>query len=574
MWPDTPRSPRLGWRENGPRRDYRTGREQARKEFHALMPPFARLFSVALVVCRYRLLSLLPAHPIRPLLVFLQYLVPTSWRGTGDLSEGERLRLALEELGPIFIKFGQLMATRRDLLPPDWTESLARLQDQVAPFDGGEARQKVQASLPKPFDQVFATFDERPLASASVAQVHPATLLDGREVVVKVLRPGVEMKVERDLRVMGFGARVLEKLWADFRYFHPVRVVRDYQSVIRGELDLEQEASNSETMRRHFLFSSLLHIPEVHLDVSSRQVMISDRIYGIPVNDIERIKAAGIDPRALAERGVEIFFAQVFRHNFFHADMHPGNIFVNPANPDLPQYMAVDCAIAGRLSRQDLNVLGRMVLAVMREDYPMLVDLVIRAGWSNAPIDRHRFEQEATQLLAPVRSASLEQLEFAPLILRLFDLAREYHIEAPVQYVLLMKTLVHIEGLGRSIYPQLDIWTVGRPLLEAWMMEEYGPTATLNKLRNRLPEWTAQLPEMPDLLRDALENLRDQPQRQRDLEFRLALNLRRNRRRVLAGIGGVALGLLAGIDVLLAGSGRAWPLAGAGAVLLAWSLRA
>ncbi|ASK32976.1 AarF/UbiB family protein [Alloalcanivorax mobilis] len=537
------------------------------------MPPLIRLLTVTHVVCRYRLLSLLPPHPARPLLIALQYLVPSSWRGTGTLSEGERLQQALETLGPIFIKFGQLLATRRDMLPVAWTEALTRLQDRVTPFDGAQARRLVEQALPCPLEEAFQHFDDTPLASASVAQVHPATLADGTEVVVKVLRPGVERRVEQDLKVMEFSAGVLEKLWPDSRYFHPRRVVRDYQIVIRAELDLEREARNSETMRRHFLFSPLLHIPAVHLALSSRRVMVSDRIHGIPVNDIEAIRAAGIDPKVLAERGVEIFFAQVFRHNFFHADMHPGNIFVNPAHPESPQYMAVDCAIAGRLSRHDLNILGRMVLAVMREDYPALVDLVIRTGWSRAPIDRQRFEQAVTAIIEPVRSASLEQLEFAPLILRLFDLARDYHIEAPIQYILLMKTLVHIEGLGRSIYPQLDIWTVGRPLLEAWMMQEYGPTATARKLRNRLPEWTAQLPDMPDLLRDALENLRDAPHRQRELESHLADQLRRHRLKMIAAMGGLALGLVCAADVLQGGGPRLWPLAAAALVLLGAALK-
>ena len=537
------------------------------------MPPIPRLLMVTHVVCRYRLLSLLPDHPARTLLVLLQYLVPSSWRGTGRLTEGERLQLALETLGPIFIKFGQLLATRRDLLPVAWTQALTRLQDQVAPFDGGQARRLVEASLAQPFDQVFQHFDDTPLASASVAQVHAATLADGGDVVVKVLRPGVEWRVERDLKVMAFAAGLLERLWADSRYFHPRRVVRDYQTVIRAELDLEREARNSETMRRHFLFSPLLHIPAIHLALSSRRVMVSERIYGIPVNDIDAIRTAGIDLKTLAERGVEIFFAQVFRHNFFHADMHPGNIFVNPAHPESPQYMAVDCAIAGRLSRHDLNILGRMVLAVMREDYPALVDLVIRAGWSRAPIDRPRFEQAVTEVIEPVRAASLEQLEFAPLILRLFDLARDYHVEAPIQYILLMKTLVHIEGLGRSIYPQLDIWTVGRPLLETWMLEEYGPSATARKLRNRLPEWAAQLPDMPDLLRDALENLRDQPRRQQEMQQYLAHSLRRHRRRLLAGLGGLTLVLLASGDLLLGHGPRLWPAALAGLAVLGWALK-
>ncbi|EKF76125.1 ubiquinone biosynthesis protein [Alcanivorax hongdengensis A-11-3] len=533
------------------------------------MLPLTRILVVTHVVCRYRLISLLPPHPARGLLLILQFLVPSSWPGTGKLSEGERLQLALERLGPIFIKFGQLLATRQDMLPPEWTAALARLQDQVAPFDGEQARAIVESELPEPFDQVFSHFDNVPLASASVAQVHAATLHNGQEVVAKVLRPDIRPTVERDLKVMAFGARWLERLWADARYFRPAQVVRDYQDIILGELDLAAEARNSEAMRRHFLFSPLLYIPAIHTSLSTSRLIIMDRIYGIPVNDIERIRAAGIDPKVLAERGVEIFFSQVFRFNLFHADMHPGNIFVNPEHPESPQYMAVDAAIAGRLSKDDLNVLGRMVLAVMREDYSALVDAVIRAGWNTSPIDRPRFERAVVDLVEPVRSAQLDQLEFAPLVMKLFDLARTHHIEMPVQYILLMKTLVHIEGLGRSIYPQLDIWNTGRPLLEAWMLAEYGPSATLKKLQNRLPEWTAQLPDMPDLLRDGLESLRDLPYQQDRLEARLEQTLIRHRHKLLAGLAGLAT---AGAALWLA-SPASWPLAGAAVLLVGWSWR-
>ncbi len=533
------------------------------------MLPVTRILVVTHVVCRYRLLALLPAHPLRNLLIALSFLIPSSWIGTGKLSEGERLQKALEQLGPIFIKFGQLLATRQDMLPPEWTAALARLQDQVAPFDGEQARALVEASLDQPFDAVFEDFDTTPLAAASVAQVHPATLKNGQHVVAKILRPTIRPVVERDLKVMAFGARWLERLWRDARYFRPAQVVADYRDIILGELDLAAEARNSEAMRRHFLFSPLLYIPAIHLEYSSTTVIIMDRINGIPVNDIERIKAAGIDPKVLAERGVEIFFSQVFRFNLFHADMHPGNIFVNPEHPESPQYMAVDAAIAGRLSKEDLNILGRMVLAVMREDYSGLVDAVIRAGWNRAPIDRPRFERAVIDLVEPVRSAQLDQLEFAPLVMKLFDLARNYHIEMPVQYILLMKTLVHIEGLGRSIYPQLDIWNTGRPLLEAWMMAEYGPSATLKKLQNRLPEWTAQLPDMPDLLRDGLETLRDLPYQQDRLEARLEQQLVRHRHKLMAGVSGLGC---AGAALWLANP-YSWPLAAAALVLVSWGWR-
>ena len=531
--------------------------------------PVFRVLFVIHVVCRYRLLSLLPTHPLLRLLTLLQYLVPSSWFGTRGLSEGERLEKAFHELGPIFIKFGQLLATRRDLLPPDWTHALARLQDQVPPFPGKQARVIIEHELGRPIEAVFSQFDETPLASASVAQVHTALLPDHREVVIKVIRPGIEHTVARDLKVMRTGAAWLQRLWRDARYFNPLRVVEDYQEIILGELDLAREADNSELMRRQFLFSPLLYIPEVHLALSTRHIMVMDRIHGIPVNDIERIRASGIDPKLLAERGVEIFFAQVFRFNFFHADMHPGNIFVNPANPQSPQYMAVDCAIVGRLSEQDLHLLGRLALMVMRQDFAGMVDLVIRAGWTTAPVERHRFEKAIREIVEPIFSMPLDQLEFAPLVMKLFDTARRFHIEAPLQYILLLKTLVHVEGLGRSIYPQLDIWQSGRPMLEAWMMEQFGPMATMKKLQARAPEWAAQLPEMPDLLRDALENLRNLPHRQRDQEARMEQSLARHRRKLLTGLGGGTL-LVAGA---LNPAGAGMTAAVVGALALFWALQ-
>lgn len=535
------------------------------------MSALFRIIAVIHVICRYRLVSLLPRHPLLVPLVALEYLHPAAWFGPRGLSEGQRLQYALQELGPIFIKFGQLLATRRDLLPPDWTDALAKLQDQVAPFNGTIARDIIEKELGAPVGELFAAFDVTPLASASVAQVHAATLHDGREVVVKVVRPGIEKTVERDLNVMRMSAQWLERLWRDARYFRPSHVVTDYADIIRGELNLESEALNTETMRRQFLFSPLLFVPEVHRSLSTRRVMVMERIYGIPVNDIERIKAAGIDPRTLAERGVEIFFTQVFSFNFFHADMHPGNIFVSPNNPQSPQYMSVDCAIVGRLSREDLHLLGRLALMVMRQDYAAMVDLVVRAGWATVPIDRNRFQRTVEEIVGPMMSQPLDQLEFAPLVLKLFDAARQYHIETPVQYVLLLKTLVHVEGLGRSIYPALDIWTLGRPLLENWALEEFGPIPTLKKLQQRAPEWLAQLPDMPDMLRDALENLRSLPHQQRDMESRISSTLLHHRRKLFAGLGGGSL-----IIISVLGGINDWPMAAgaiSGALALTWALR-
>lgn len=503
--------------------------------------PLARALYVLHVLCYYRVFSLLPKHRGRMALVIFQWCIPSAWFGPREPNGGERLRLALTALGPIFIKFGQLLATRRDMLPAEWTEVLAQLQDQVAPFASQEAMARIEQELGQPIGKVFKRFDATPLASASIAQVHSAELNDGSEVVVKIRRPGLGPIVARDLHLMHTGARWLERLWRDAKYFRPTRAVADYQDIIEGELDFLQEADNSEQMRRHFLFSPLLYIPKIHQEYSTERMLVIDRIRGIPVNDIEAIKAANIDPKTLAERGVQIFFKQVFTHNLFHADMHPGNIFVNPESAQAPQYMAIDCAIAGRLSQRDLMLLGKLVLAVMREDFEDLTNTVIRAGWSTAPIDAVKFERAIRRMLQPILSQPLDELEFAPLVVQIFDTARRFHIQAPLQYILLLKTLVHIEGLGRSIYPKLDIWSIGRPLLEERMLEIFGPAATLKKLQQRAPEWLAQLPEMPDKLNDALETLQHQPYQQQQFEQRLAAMQQQHRKQLLLGI--VAVGL-------------------------------
>lgn len=538
------------------------------------MLPIFRILFVVHIVFRYRLLSLLPAHPLLKPLIVLQHLTPSSWFGPRHLSEGERLQYALQDLGPIFIKFGQLLSTRRDLLPGEWTDALAKLQDQVPPFDAAISQRIIERELGRPVGEVFEHFERTPMAAASVAQVHAARLPGGQEVVVKVIRPGIEAVVARDLKVMRFGAAWLERLWKDARYFRPGRVVADYQDVILAELDLSQEARNAEAMRRHFLFSPLLHIPATHPALSTRHIMVSDRIYGIPVNDIERIRAAGIEPRLLAERGFEIFFTQVFRHNLFHADMHPGNIFVNPENPQTPQYIAVDCAIAGRLSKEDLHILGRLVLLLMRQDYAGMADLVVRAGWTTAPIDRSRFQRVLEEIIEPIVSVPLDQLEFAPLVMKMFDAARGFHIEVPVQYILLLKTLVHIEGLGRSIYPQLDVWSLGRPMLESWMLEQYGPTATLKKLQERMPEWAAQLPDMPELFRDALDTLRHLPHQQRQLEEHMRRDLTQHRRKLLGGLAGLGL-ITTAVSLTIIASPAFWAGAAlaSGIILTGWALR-
>lgn len=531
------------------------------------MTSFLRFCVICHIFCFYRLAGLLPRRPATRLLWLLQWLTPSCWLGLcfgkKGLTDGERLQLALERLGPIFIKLGQLLATRRDLLPPNWTDALTKLQDQVAPFPSAQAVVRIEAEIGRPIADVFSRFDMTPLASASVAQVHTACL-DGKEVVLKVLRPGIEKQVEKDLALLTFGARLAERFWKDAALFHPARILADYADIIRGELDLSLEAANSETTRRNFLFSPLLYVPHIYAELSTSKVMVMERIYGLPVNAIERIKAAGIDPKQMAETGVQIFFTQVFRHNFFHADMHPGNIFINPAKPEAPQFISIDTAICGHLSERDLLLLGRLVLSVVRRDYAQLVDLVIRARWCAPNIDRYRFEQRLKLLVDPLLTQSLANLEFAPLVVKLLDTAREYHVEAPTQYMLLLKTLIHVEGLGQQIYPELDIWATAKPFLENWMLERFGPIATFKKLQERLPEWLALAPDMPDLLRSALENAQQLPVPPAPIAPQLA----RHRRKLIGGLAGLALAAgpwLAGMP--------GWSAALGGA-LLVWALLA
>lgn len=526
------------------------------------MSAFIRLFVIMHVFCRYRLASLLPPHPAIRLLQWLQWLTPSCWFGPKGLDEGQRLKVALEELGPMYVKLGQLLSTRRDLLPPHWTDALTELQDKVAPFSIDVAKQRIEQELGRPISEVFERFDDAPLASASVAQIHTASL-NGKEVVLKVLRPGIEQQVEKDIALLVFMASLAEKLWRDAAIFHPAQVVNDYADIIRGELDLRAEAANAETTRRNFMFSPLLYVPHIYQELSTDKVMVMERIYGLPINRIADIQAAGISLKTMAETGITIFFTQVFEHNFFHADMHPGNIFINPQQADPPQYISIDTAICGHLSEKDLLLLGRLVLSVIRRDYALLVDLVVRAGWCAPTIDRYRFQQQLTKLVDPLLEQSLANLEFAPLVLKLLDTAREFHVKAPLQYMLLLKTLIHVEGLGQQIYPELDIWETARPFLENWMTERFGPAATAKKLQKRLPEWLAQLPDMPDLLRDALENAKQPALPPADMTATLTAH----RRKTLIGAAGLAL--LVSPWLL---SMPIWP-AIAGGVLLGWSLR-
>jgi len=431
--------------------------------------------------------------------------------GSTDTPRGERLRQALEDLGPVFIKFGQLLSTRRDLLPPDIADSLAHLQDRVAPFDESRAAALIEAALEAPLAQVFAEFENRPLASASVAQVHGAVLHDGSRVVVKVLRPDIEAVIRQDIGLLYLIARLVRRYLSDGRRLRPVEVVADYEQTILDELDLRREAANASQLRRNFADSPLVHVPQVYWDYTRSNVMVSERISGIPVTDIPALRAAGTDLKLLAERGVEIFFTQVFRDNFFHADMHPGNIFVDASDPADPRYIAVDCAIVGSLSDADQYYLARNLLAVFHRDYRLVAELHVECGWVAPETRVQDFESAMRAVCEPVFERPLSDISFGQLLIYLFDTARRFDMEVQPSLVLLQKTLLNIEGLGRELYPQLNLWDTAQPYLEEWMRERYSPQQVARRLQRQLPSWLEQLPRVPDAVLDSLQQAAHAP---------------------------------------------------------------
>ncbi|MFC4260596.1 ubiquinone biosynthesis regulatory protein kinase UbiB [Marinobacter lacisalsi] len=473
------------------------------------MTRLQRLFRIAWVFCKYRLDTFLPIAELpAPLKLFFLF-APWHIFPKGRLDRGDRLRLALEELGPVFVKFGQILSTRRDLLPDDMAESLRRLQDNVPPFSSDTARAIVEESLGRPVDELFAEFGRDPMASASVAQVHAATMPDGHRVVVKVIRPGIERVISQDLALMYLMARLLEKYWSEGRRLRPVDVVEDYEHTIHDELDLQREAANASQLRRNFEGSSLIYIPTIDWDHTSKRVLVMERVSGIPIADVPALHDAGVDMKVLAEKGVEIFFTQVFRDSFFHADMHPGNIFVDATNPADPRYIAIDFGIVGTLAPDDLSYLARNLLAFFRRDYRQVAELHIQSGWVPPETRVNDFEAAIRTVCEPIFERPLKDISFGHFLLRLFQTARRFNMEVQPQLVLLQKTLLNVEGLGRQLYPDLDLWSTAQPFLENWMKRRIGPTGLFHTLQSRLPSWLEQSPEMPQLVHDALVQLRN-----------------------------------------------------------------
>ena len=469
------------------------------------MGPARRVLVLARVVLRYRLDTLasnlrLPGALHWPLRLLA--LLPAPRR-----ARGERLRLALEALGPVFVKFGQVLSTRPDLIPADICAELERLQDTVPPFPGEAFTALVEDALGAPVDELFARFDRTPLASASVAQVHAAVLRDGREVVVKAIRPGIRAVIQLDCALLVAFARGLERFSAEARRLRPVEVAQDYRTTILDELDLQREAANAAILRRNFADSPLLYVPAVHWPLSNRRVMVMERIRAIPVTDVAALRAAGADFRVLAERGVEIFFTQVFTHNFFHADMHPGNIFVDVREPHRPSYVAVDCAVIGILSDSDQYYLARNMLAIFRRDYRQVAELHLQSGWVPEGTPIVALESAVRTVCEPRFQRPLKDISLAGLLIDLLRVMRRFDAEIQPSLVLLQKTLLNIEGLGRQLYPELDLWQTAHPFLERWLRERFKPKRLFAQLRRHGPEWLEQFPQVPQLLFDALNRV-------------------------------------------------------------------
>lgn len=461
-----------------------------------------RLFRILWVVIRYRLDDFLFALPLPWFIAVFKWLLPWRWFrfGANPRQRGEALRLAMEDLGPVFIKFGQILSTRRDLLPPDMADELAQLQDKVPPFSGTLARKLIESELGDSVDRLFRQFNTEPLASASIAQVHTAQLKTGEDVVVKVIRPNLRPIIAQDIAWLLWLAKVVESASAEARRLRPIEVVSDYEKTIYDELDLMREAANASQLRRNFEHSDILYVPKIYWPLCRKKVLVMERIYGIPVTDIDTLVDQGTDLKKLAERGVEIFFTQVFRDSFFHADMHPGNVFVSTRTPWDPQFIAIDFGIIGTLTKQDQDYLARNLLAFFKRDYHKVAQLHIDSGWVPRDTRVNELEAAIRTVCEPIFERPLKDISFGHLLLRLFQTARRFNMEVQPQLVLLQKTLLNIEGLGRQLYPDLDLWSTAQPYLERWMRERHAP-------KNLVHQAQQQIEKLPHIAQMVLQRI-------------------------------------------------------------------
>ena len=539
----------------------------------------ARLATIFRTVGRYRLDEFIDPGRLGRLPRLALAVMPWRLQPAPDLPRGVRLRRALEELGPVFVKLGQMLSTRRDLLPTDIADELAKLQDDVPPFPGQQSIAIIEKSLGKPVTELFASFEARPMASASVAQVHAATLHSGEKVVVKVIRPDIEPIIRQDLALMFTLARLVARYVPEGRRLRPVEVITDYELIILDELDLAREASNACQLRRNFENSKLVYVPQVYWDYTCRDVFVMERISGIPVTDMAALEARGTDLKLLAERGVEIFFTQVFRDSFFHADMHPGNIFVDATDPADPTYIAVDCAIIGSLSDSDQYYVARNLLSIFRRDYREVAQLHVECGWVPPQTRVQDFESAMRAVCEPVFERPIGEISFGQLLIYLFRTAGRFDMHIQPSLVLLQKTMLNIEGLGRQLYPDLNLWDTAQPFLEEWVQERYSPQSFLRRLQRQAPSWLEQLPQLPDVMLDNLQQSREvdirfarQQQQLEEQRQRSGERNRRHRRHLLAALAclGAAITVLpGGWEQLAAAPPVSWVLA-ATALALLW----
>jgi len=530
------------------------------------MKTLYRLIVINFTMARYGLDEIiLSIHFFRPLRL-LGLINPFNWFRSRSLSQAERLRLCIESLGPIFIKFGQMLATRRDLLRSDIVDELEKLLDQVPPFPLQQARGIIERELARPIDQLFRSFDDKVLASASIAQVYNAVLPDGESVVVKIVRPNIEVRIKQDIQLLMVLARMADRYWQGAKRVKPVQIVEEFEKTLLNELDLVREAANASELRRYFEGSNDLYVPQVYWDYCRTRVMVIERIEGIPVSDIEQLKKHKINLELLSRKGVEVFFTQVYQNNFFHADMHPGNIFVSPENPDDPKYIAVDFGIMGSLSTQDQRYLAENFVAFFNRDYRRVAELHVDSGWVDRDTRIDDFEAAIRTVCEPMFQRPLAEISFGQLLVRLFQTARQFNMEIQPQLLLLEKTFLHIEGLGRQLYPQLDLWDTAKPFLERWLSEQLGVRALVKGLKKNLPYIAENLPDLPQLAFKTLHKIAsDELQvefKSKQLELLQKEIRQSNARNIRAIIGGsfvISASIIAGLDGLapvMVGSGQ------------------
>ncbi len=523
-----------------------------------LVPQFLRVIAIQRVLIKHGFDEIIFSMPMFAPFGFILYLLPWNWGRRHYLPRAQRLRAVLEDLGPLFVKFGQILSTRRDLLNDEFANELAKLQDHVPPFPGNQARAIVERAYGHKLDRVFATFDETPLASASIAQVHCARLLDGREVIVKVVRPNLRSTIAKDIKLMYLLADAAERLWSRGRLLKPRVVVAEFEKTLLDELDMMREAANCSQLKRNFAGSDSMYVPEVYWDHTRENVLVMERVSGLHIGDVDGLRRAGVDLKMLAERGVEIFFTQVFRDHFFHADVHPGNLFILPGeHGEGPRYAPVDFGIMGSLSEFDQRYLAENFSAFLDRNYRRVAELHVESGWVPRDTRVDEFEFAIRAVCEPIFDRPMKDISVGNLLLRLFQTAQRFEMEILPQLLLLQKTMVNVEGIGRQLYPELDLWRAARPSLEKFMMERVGVRRLFGAFKASVPHWVDRLPELPMLTVEVLDQLKSGRLKVQTTDPKLdeiRIEIQRLQRRITLALVGVGCVVCAAILLSVKGS--------------------